>query len=108
MIADYDKYNYCLDHADRFSINRFLTSRKVLLPARVGYWFSWTFFRSKVDLRRVSKAEDLDVSRDLNTTGWYHWGIDRACEAIRREGFQVIEQDAAVVSRDPVIHFVKL
>ena len=108
MIADYDKYNYCLDHADQFSINRFLASRKALLPARIGYWLSWTFFRSKVDLTRVSKAEDLDASRDLSTTGWYHWGIDRACAAIRREGFEVINRDMEVVSRDPLIHFVKL
>ena len=108
MIADYDKYNYCLDHADRFSIIRFLASRKVLLPARIGYWLSWTFFRSKVDLTRVSKAEDMDASRDLSTTGWYNWGIDRACESMRREGFEVIRRDMEVVSRDPVIHFVKL
>ena len=35
MIADYDKYNYCLDNADRLSIKRFFASRKVWLPARL-------------------------------------------------------------------------
>lgn len=108
MIADYDKYNYCLDHADQLSIKRVFAARKLLLPARIGYWLSWTFLRFKADLPRLNKAGDMDGSRDLSTTGWYHWGIDRACESLRREGFQVIERDTEVISRDPVIHFTKL
>jgi cyclopropane fatty-acyl-phospholipid synthase-like methyltransferase len=107
MIADYDKYNYCLDHADQLSIKRFFTSRKVWIPAKLGYLVSWKLFPSRADLRRVSKTEDLDVSRDVNTTGWYHWGIDRACDALRREGLKIIDQDMEVVARDPVIHFTK-
>jgi hypothetical protein len=108
MIADYDKYNYCLDHADQLSIKRVFASRKIWLPAKLAYLASWNLFRSKADLYRVSKAEDLDLSRDRTTTGWYHWGIDRACDAITREGFRIIERDMEVVSRDPVIHFAKL
>jgi phospholipid N-methyltransferase len=108
MIADYDKYNYCLDHADQLSIKVFFGSRKVWLPAKLAYMLSWRFFRSKADLQRVSKSADLDLGRDATTTGWYHWGIDRACAALTREGFKIIERDMEVVSRDPVIHFAKL
>jgi cyclopropane fatty-acyl-phospholipid synthase-like methyltransferase len=108
MIADYDKYNYCLDNADRLSIKRFFASRKVWLPARLAYSFTWKCFRSKADMRRVSKSDDLDLSRDADTTRWYHWGVDRACAAIKKEGFQIVEQDTEVIARDPVIHFAKL
>jgi phospholipid N-methyltransferase len=108
MIADYDKYNYCLDHTDQLSVKRFFASRKVWLPAKLAYLFSWNLFRSRADLPRVSKSDDFDLSRDRTTTGWYHWGIDRACDAITREGFRIIERDMEVVSRDPVIHFAKI
>ena len=107
MIADYDKYNHCLDHADEVSIKRFFMSRKIWIPAKLGYSFTWNFFRARADLIRVSKAEDLDSSRDKSVTGWYHWGIDKACEAITRAGFKIIEQDMEIVARDPVVHFAK-
>jgi phospholipid N-methyltransferase len=55
MIADYDKYDYCVGHADQFSIQRPLGSRGVLLPAKVGYWLSWTLFRSKFVPRTFRK-----------------------------------------------------
>nr|WP_255550924.1 class I SAM-dependent methyltransferase [Granulicella sp. dw_53] len=106
MIADYDKYNYCIAHADQLSIKRAFGSRKVWLLARLAYILNWKIFRSKTDLQGVSKNDDLDVSRDA-TTRWYHWGIDRACEALTREGFKIVERDMEIVSRDPVIHFVK-
>jgi len=107
MIADYDKYDYCVGHADQFSIQRPLGSRGVLLPAKVGYWLSWTLFRSKFVPPDVSKAEAMNAGCDSNATGWYHWGLDRACDALRREGFEIVERDAEVVARDPVIHFVR-
>ncbi len=108
MIADYDKYNYCLDHAEQLSIKRFFASRKVWLPARLAYSLSWKCFPAKANLRHVSKAEERDLSREVNAIGWYHWGLDRACAAISGEGFKVIERDTEVVARDPVIHFAKL
>jgi cyclopropane fatty-acyl-phospholipid synthase-like methyltransferase len=108
MIADYDKYNACVDHADQLSIERFFASRKVGLAARLASSFSRRYFCAKADARRVSKAEDLDLSREADSTNWYHWGVDRACAAISREGFQIVERDTEVVARDPVIHFVKL
>jgi hypothetical protein len=67
------------------------------LPAKLGCLLTWKLFRSKVDLHAVSKVEDLDHSRDIATTGWYHWGIDPACDAIAREGFRVVERDMEVV-----------
>ncbi len=107
MIADYDKYNSCLAHADQLSLKRILGSRKIWLPAKLAYLLTWKIFPSKADLIRVSKTADLDTHRDTETTGWYHWGLDRACDAIIREGFTIIERDMEIVARDPVIHFMK-
>ena len=108
MIADYDKYNACMDRADQLSIERFFASRKVWLAARLASSLSRKLFRSKAALRRVSKTDDLDLSRDAGGANWYHWGLDRACAAIRQQGFQIVERDTEVVARDPVIHFAKL
>ncbi len=108
MIADYDKYNRCLDHADEVSIKRFVNSRKIWLPAKIGYLLSWKLFPSRADLRRVSKDEDIDSVRDETTPGWYHWGVSRACQAITEAGFKIIERDMEVVPRDPIVHFVKI
>jgi len=108
MIADYDKYNHCLDHADKFSLKPFFASRKVWFPAKLYYMFSWKFFPSIVNLPRVIKAEDIDPIRDRTATSWYHWGTDKACDALTHNGFKIIERDMEVVARDPVIHFVKL
>ncbi|HXC95229.1 MAG TPA: hypothetical protein VNU92_05980 [Edaphobacter sp.] len=108
MIADYDKCNYCLDHADQLSVKRILGSRKIWLPAKLAYMATWNLLRSNADLRRVYKAKDLNHSRGTAETDWYHWGIDRACDAITREGFRIIERDMEIVARDPMIHFVKI
>lgn len=107
MIADYDKFNDCLDHTDELSIERFFSSRKIWIPAKLGYLFSFKFFHPKPAQGHASKADDMDTRRDRPTSSWYHWGIDRACDAIARAGFSIVERDMEVVARDPVIHFVK-
>jgi hypothetical protein len=109
MIADFDKYEQCLANAARLSIGRFLVeqTRKVWMPARLGYLLAWKFFRRKMDLETVSKSSDQNLWTSDGNLGWYHWGVERACQAMVRAGFEVIELDIEVCHRDPVIHFMK-
>jgi SAM-dependent methyltransferase len=108
MIADFDKYEQCRANAERLSIGRFLAEqkRKVWMPARFGYFFAWRYFRSKMDLERVSKTRERNLSGG-GDAGWYHWGVDRACAAMARAGFEIVDRDIEVCQRDPVIHFKK-
>jgi methyltransferase family protein len=108
MIGDFDKYNRCIDNAAHLSIGRILTDqrRKVWLPVRFAYLFVWKLFRSRMDLERVSKSREENLVAGP-WPGWYHWGVGPACTALQRAGFDVIEADVEVISRDPMIHFVK-
>jgi phospholipid N-methyltransferase len=109
MIADFDKYEQCRAEAGRLSIGRFFAEqkRKVWMPAKLAYSIAWRYFRSKIDLEPVSRSQDKNLWNSSGNFGWYHWGVERACEAITRAGFEIIEPDIQVCQRDPVIHFKK-
>ncbi|MGC9224810.1 MAG: class I SAM-dependent methyltransferase [Terracidiphilus sp.] len=109
MIADFDKYEKCRAEAERLSLGRFFAAqrRRVWLPAKLGYELAWRFFRNKMDLEPVSKSREMNLWNADGNFGWYHWGIERACKAMTRSGFEIVEADAAVCPRDPVIHFKK-
>src|SRR5258708_6616049 len=74
MIADFDKYNACLDHTDQVSLRRFFASRKIWLPANLVYFLTLKLFPSKADLQRALRADNVDDERDLTTAAWYHPG----------------------------------
>ncbi|MGD1062628.1 MAG: class I SAM-dependent methyltransferase [Terracidiphilus sp.] len=109
MIADFDKYESCRAQADLLSIGRFFMEqdRKVWMPAKLGYMLPWRFFRGKMDIEPVSKSSEKNLWTDDGNFGWYHWGTERACEAMTRRGFQIVEPDVEACQRDPVIHFRK-
>ena len=109
MIADFDKYERCRANATRLSIGRFLAEQRRLLwlPARLNYSLLWRFFRKRVDLEAVSKSSDKNIWNPDGEFGWYHWGVERACNAMTGAGFEIVESDVEVCQRDPVIHFKK-
>jgi hypothetical protein len=108
-IADFDKYERCLANAERLTVGRFLAAqtRKIWIPAKYGYLLAWRFFRSKMDLENVSKSRERNLWNSEGNFGWYHWGVDRACPALKSAGFEIVEPDVEVTPRDPVIHFIK-
>ena len=77
------------------------------MPAKLGYSLAWHFFRGKIDLEPVSKSKEKNLCNDLQRACWYHWGVERACQAMVHAGFEIIESDVEVCQRDPVIHFRK-
>jgi len=109
MIADFDKYERCRAHADRLSMGRFLAEqkRKVWAPTRLAFELSWRYFREKMDLEPVSKDREKNLQSATGNVSWYHWGLSRACQAMVQAGFEIVEPDAEVCQRDPVIHFRK-
>jgi phospholipid N-methyltransferase len=109
MYADFDKYNRCLDDADNSSLKRFFDhqTRKVWLPVKWAYSVTWRFFSSKVDLERVSKASEHNLTDAFGRASWYHWGGQDACRALSNAGFEVVEPDIGAIGRDPITHFRK-
>jgi SAM-dependent methyltransferase len=109
MIADYDKFNRCIDDVDRVSLKAFLARNpdKIWQPTRLAFNATWKFFGNRMINSRISKQEDLEGTHAKSAGRWYHWGLDRACEVIEREGFTIVERDMEIVARDPVIHFRK-
>jgi len=109
MCADFDKYNRCMDGADRYSLKRFFDrqERKVWMPAKWGYSAAWYLFRPKMDLQRVSKSQEKNLTDKAGLASWYHWGVDNACKSLTSAGFEVIDADIDAISRDPITHFRK-
>jgi hypothetical protein len=109
MYADFDKYNGCLDNADKSSLKRFFDrqTRKVWLPVRLAYSAMWYLFRSKMDLERLSKEREKNLCDAEGRTSWYHWGTENACQAISNAGFEVVDPDIEAINRDPITHFRK-
>jgi phospholipid N-methyltransferase len=109
MYADFDKYNYCLDNADRTSLKRFFDhqTRKVWRPVKWAYSGTWRLFSGKMDLERVSKEKTQNLANPSGQTSWYHWGVENACNALLEAGMEIIEPDIKAISRDPITHFVK-
>ena len=110
MIADFDKYEECRNHAESYSIERFFDgqTQKVWLPTKLAFRYTWRYFRHKMDLQPVSKSSEHNLTASADGFGWFHWGVDRACKAIANAGFEIIERDVEVCPRDPMIHFRKL
>lgn len=102
MVADYDKFNACLADVRGRSIARSFNHKRYA-AVRAAWRLSLALFRGKFVQRPLDKAE----APSTDAGAWFHLGVDRACDALRAAGFRVVEADAGVNHRDPVIHFVK-
>lgn len=102
MIADYDKFNACMAHHADTSIEHAFRGRRFRL-VRAAYWISVKLMRKRF------VSDPLDKTHEIAHVpgAWYHWGIDRACAALEKIGFAVVDRDIGVNHRDPVIHFAK-
>ena len=99
MIADYDKYNYCHENPEKFSILRALNTRRARLAKliiSIGLKIS--------PYPRLNKNEKIDIDPGR----FFHYGTERASKNLRLHGFEVMELDMNVCCRDPVIHFKKI
>lgn len=97
MVADYDKYNSALANREIY-IGQMLPSliRKI--------YYIYVFLLSKV----VTYKTYLDKNEDdIIKARWYHAGIDRTCEMLRKLNYDIVEEDVNVNIRDPLIHFIK-
>lgn len=97
MIADYDKYNACLDNKDKLTIYRHLPFHKLII---LNWKLYKMMFRSMLDLRR-----SYPESQRPAPGRWYHAGIKQTCELLTSLGYLVVSEDIGVNQRDPVIHF---
>lgn len=102
MIADYDKHNACMAHHADTSIEHAFRGRRFRL-VRGAYWLSLKLMRR----RFIADPLDKAAATPHVPGAWYHWGLDRACAALEKAGFMIVERDVGVSHRDPVIHFIK-
>lgn len=108
MYGDFDKYEECVNHADKTSIMRTLQQpRKIWTPVKVSYALCWKYFRSKMDIEHVSKNRGENLTDSAGRTTWFHWGMDRAISSLESNGFSVVEKDVNAISRDPITHFIR-
>ena len=103
MIADYDKFNACQSDYRGRSIWRAYTHKK-FAPHRLVFELFLKLFPGKYLQPRLNKAEP----EQTHPGAWFHFGLDRACEALTKAGFRVVEPDMQTIHRDPIIHFVKV
>jgi phospholipid N-methyltransferase len=103
MIADYDKYNACRSDYRGCSIWRALGSRRFVLT-RLVFSLCFNLFPGKFSRSKLDKSEPESTSPGA----WFHFGVDRACEALSKAGFRVVERDMRLNHRDPIVHFVRM
>ncbi len=102
MIADFDKFNACVQDIERRSICRAFEDEKLAL-VRNAWKASRAFFRGKLVHSPLDKSE----SPKAPAGAWFHFGVPAAVQALESAGFTVLEADTEVCHRDPVVHFVK-
>lgn len=109
MVADFDKFARCMANADHLTLGRIFEtlSSKYWKPVKYSYMATWRFFRSGRRFSVPSKADSENLAGCGTNAGWYHWGADAACAWIRQAGFTVVDSDMELVSRDPIIHFMR-
>jgi hypothetical protein len=97
MVADFRKYAMCIENYAATSIASSFIGKKFVL-VRLAYRLS-TF------LARAKFIGPLPGSRP-DGWGWYDLGTERACDALKKNGFSIVESDMNINHRDPIIHFV--
>jgi len=98
QFADLDKYNNCLGNPSSYSLLRALKGEtdKGRRATRLAYSFLERSLMRQIDF----------TPPDTEGRGrWHHWGRQNACVAIKTCGFEIVEPDINVLSRDPVVHF---
>lgn len=105
MVADYEKYNFFLDHSDRFNVMRGIVDNiktwLIRWPAQkcanIWGWIS----------KRGMKKQDLSEHTEPVPGRWYHAGTDQTCKMLEACGYTILDKDIGVDYRNPIIHFVK-
>jgi hypothetical protein len=107
MVADYQKYNQFVADQDRYNVLRSLLPRQK--HPLFGAGLNWFFRRiNRWNAKRYHlRALDLNED-DLARPGrWYHAGLQRTCEMLKRNGFTIVQADQGLDYRSPLIHFCK-
>jgi phospholipid N-methyltransferase len=99
MVADYDKFNSCMDNIDNLSIYKNLPFHKLIS-------LNWELYK-----KRFKKAWALRHNYPENQQPepgrWFHAGIRQTCDLLVLLGYEVVSEDIGIVQRDPIIHFRK-
>jgi hypothetical protein len=97
MVADFDKFNACHAKPYESSIFTFFADRGR----------RWNLLRAIIE--RLVPPSYLSTPRMEKpiSGGWYHLGVPAAVQALEEAGFEIVEADMRLNSRDPLIHFRK-
>jgi hypothetical protein len=100
QFCDFDKFNDCLAHPSENSVLRVFRGKRLL--ARLAYS---VLLRRRMNFTPLSKEAKSSLTDGEGRGSWYHWSTGDACSTIRDCGFEIVEPDINVLSRDPIVHF---
>ena len=100
MVADYDKYNRCLNNIENLSIYKNLAFHKLIR-------INWLLYKKKFK-KNLSVRHSYPESQQPIPGRWFHAGIRPTCELLTSLGYLVVSADIGVNQRDPIIHFRKV
>ena len=101
QFGDFDKYNHCLKDPSSYVLLRALKGKRRLL-ARLAYSI---LLKRRMNFTPLSKDAKSNLADPEGRGSWYHWSTHDACATIKACGFEIVEPDINVLSRDPVVHF---
>lgn len=104
MVADYEKYNVAVSMQDSLSMLRFVVppSGRRYLPVK---WLVRLLMRKVFPKPWTPLAADKD--EEPRPGRWYNAGIERTCNMLIANGYEIVDPDVGTNLRDPIIHFVK-
>ena len=69
-------------------------------------WMAYSLLlRRRMNFTPLSKDAKSNLTDAEGRGSWYHWSTQDACATIDACGFEIVEPDINVLSRDPVVHF---
>ena len=100
MVADYDKFNACLDNVENLSVYKYLAFQKLI---RLNWKWYKRRFKKMIGLRHY-----YPESQEPAPGRWFHAGIKPTCSLLSSLGYLVVSEDLGINQRDPIIHFRKI
>jgi phospholipid N-methyltransferase len=99
MVADYDKFNGCMDNIDNLSIYKNLPFHKLIS-------INWKLYKKRFN-KALGLRRTYPESQQPDPGRWFHAGVKQTCDLLRSLGYEVVSEDIGIIQRDPVIHFRK-
>lgn len=100
MVADYDKFNWCMDNIEHLNIYKHLPFQRILQ-------INWSLYKKRFK-KWMNLRYNYPESNEPEPGRWFHAGTEETCKLLISLGYHVVSKDLGIIQRDPVIHFRKV